>query len=234
MKNKKWMKKGILATSLVGLISIGGAIAYFTDAEEATNQVTVGNVRIDLEEEEWDKVPEEEKQNITPNQTLAKDPKIINTGDNTAFVFLDVSVPVAEVITANEDGSKNPKELTELFSYQTDSNWTQVGKMIEVKDKSDKVIAHKYLYAYGDSTSCTSLAPGSETSELFQSVLFANIIEGQLLPDGSDIEGSTLHIDIHAHAIQTNNLTENKVNSPEEVWKVYSQQNENADGFLKV
>lgn len=49
------MKKKLLAVSMVaalGVTAVGGTLAYFTDDEVATNEFTLGNVKIDLVEEQ--------------------------------------------------------------------------------------------------------------------------------------------------------------------------------------
>lgn len=83
LKNKKRMMT--LAAVLVLLLAIGGISAYFTSTDNATNQWTVGDVTIELLEEEYDKVPETERQNITTNKVFTKDPVVRNTGTNDAL-----------------------------------------------------------------------------------------------------------------------------------------------------
>ena len=50
------MKKKILALSLcvvmLAIAIVGGTLAYFTDTKSATNTFTVGNVKIDLIEQQ--------------------------------------------------------------------------------------------------------------------------------------------------------------------------------------
>ena len=41
-----------LSLSMVAILAIGGTLAYFTDTDEATNTFTVGNVKIDLIEQQ--------------------------------------------------------------------------------------------------------------------------------------------------------------------------------------
>lgn len=71
------MKKKILTLSLVVALAatalIGGTLAYFTDTDDATNEFTVGNVDIELDEPEWDenKIP-----TIMPGKVIVKDPVV--------------------------------------------------------------------------------------------------------------------------------------------------------------
>ena len=50
------MKKKLIAISLVvamlAVAIVGGSLAYFTDTKSATNTFTVGNVKIDLIEQQ--------------------------------------------------------------------------------------------------------------------------------------------------------------------------------------
>ena len=99
---KKNLDKIVLVGALVGCMTIGAVSAYFTDADTATNTFTVGKVSLDLQEPEW--VP---PINIVPKQEFKKDPHIQNDGLNEEFVFMKVTVPYANVVTANDDGTKN-------------------------------------------------------------------------------------------------------------------------------
>ncbi|WP_291236988.1 TasA family protein, partial [Frisingicoccus sp.] len=93
---KSSMRTLALTAILAGTVSIGGIMAYFTDGDTATNTFTVGKISLDLQEPSW--VP---PTNITPGQEIAKDPQIKNDGNNEEFVFLKVTVPYANVVTAN-------------------------------------------------------------------------------------------------------------------------------------
>ena len=52
-----------LCMALIGTLSAGGIMAYFTDADTAVNEFTVGKIELDLQEPDWD--PDTGK-NITP------------------------------------------------------------------------------------------------------------------------------------------------------------------------
>lgn len=210
---------GTVVLALCGLLAAGkvlGLSAYFTDNGTARNTFTIGKVTIDLDEPEWTPDPD----NITPNQTFEKDPTITNTGDNDAFVFMQVEVPCAYVITANAGGTRNPQALTDLFSYETNDGWT----LMYTEDISEKtptgtqIIAHRYTYTFGSEAACTALAPGADAT-LFDTVTFANLVEGQL-------EDQTVNMDIKAYAIQTSDLGEESTVVPEEVFSILCSQAE--------
>lgn len=108
-KNKKRLT--VLCSCLVGVMAIGGVMAYFTDADTVTNKFTVGKVSLDLTEPNWN--PENDDKDgdglkdaytIMPGFEVEKDPQITNTGVNDEFVFMTVTVPYYNVVTATENG----------------------------------------------------------------------------------------------------------------------------------
>lgn len=220
----KKVKTGLLCGALVGVMGIGGILAYFTDGDTATNTMTVGQISIDLQEPNW-----EPKDDITPGQDIRKDPLIKNDGENDAYVFLEVSVPYANITTANEDGTKNKKADTELFSYSINSGWIEVGSA--VKNEKNHTMTH--LYAYGSADAMTPVAADASTPSLFDYVRFVNAIEGE------GLENTTQNIVINAYGIQTLNINDNKdaidgnngdgVTAPADVWAVLSNQAPSTD-----
>lgn len=213
-----FIKKGgivLLACTLL-FSTVKWVSAYFSDYEESVNTFTVGKISIKHREDLWDKLPEEDKKNIAPNQQITKDPKVENTGENTAFVFQVVEVPCKEVITANADGAKNTKTLTDLFSYSVNSGWT----LLKTEDVTadGKVTAHRYSYVYGSADVCTPLETGAVTATLFDAVTMANIVEGQ------GIETTALDIVIDAYGIQTTDLGASDTTKPLEVYEIVLKQ----------
>ncbi len=207
MGNKR-IRTALLSTALAGVMLIGGTYAYFTDGDTATNTFTVGSIEIELQEPNW-----EPPEDITPNETLEKDPQIKNTGNNESYVFLEVTVPYANIVTAKADGTKNAKADTELFSYEVNSGWTQLGT--DQNNTSDKTITR--VYVYGSASACTALAADATTPALFDKVTFANIVEDQSL------EGTTQNLVVNAYAIQTGDINGGKT-APADVWAVLKKQ----------
>lgn len=205
------MVKGIaLAAMLVALVA-GGTAAYLTDFETATNSFTVGKVDIELDEPNW---KPDDNTKIVPTQVIKKDPFIKNRGINEAFVYLEVSVPVRNVITAAQDGTRNALAKTELFSYTKNKEWTQ----LERKAIGQNMV---YTYAYNH-----ILKPGEKTTTLFNTVTFANIIEGQL-------DTQQLDMPVRAYAIQSTNTGEDKTTIPEQAaaaYQKYVNQNKGLSG----
>lgn len=205
-----------LGLSCVALI--GGMSAYFTDAETATNEFTVGRVSLDLQEPNW-----EPPTDITPNQTIEKDPQVQNDGINDEFIFLEVKVPYKNIITANPDGTRKAAADTELFSYTVNSGWTEIGT--GVKNAGEGVVTH--LYVYGTAEACTPLQKGSTTPTLFDTVTFCNAIEDQ------GLEETSQEIVINAYGIQTTDIANGDeqadTTKPTEVWEVINNQKPSLD-----
>lgn len=210
LTNKKTV---ISAIALSAVMAVGGAMAYFTDIDSAKNQIEIGNVHIDLTEPKWDETPDENNngipdtaEKIVPGKTIEKDPMVTNTGKNDSYIYLTVSVPKADIITAAPDGTLNNNGealTTQLFSYTANENW----ELLE----TDSSANDKNVYVYGYKT---AVAPGASTDTLFDSVTFVNAIEGQGLED------KVFDIDIKASAIQSE-----ETGTMKEAYKKFINQN---------
>lgn len=214
MDNKK-VKHLAIVGAMIGVMTVGGIMAYFSDGDTATNTFTVGQISIDLQEPNWD--PDDAKE-LIPEEVIQKDPQIKNDGVNEEYVFMEVVVPYANVATANADGTLNAAADTELFSYEVNSGWVEVGS---AKTNTDEgTVTH--LYAYGTADAMTALAKDTTTPALFDNVRFANVVEDY------NLEGTDLDIVVNAYGIQTTNINgdgaESKV-SPVDVWSVLKNQN---------
>lgn len=208
---KRNLKKAGFVAGVLCLASIGGVSAYLTDFDKADNQFTVGKVSIDLDEPGF---KPEEQTKIEPGKDVKKDPQIKNTGVNDAFVYLEVSIPMAEVEAASEDGTRLGKREQELFSFQTPTNWTK----LRSKKTGDNQV---YVYAYNE-----VLKPEQTTNTLFDSVKFLNIIEGQ-------IDEKNLSIPIRAYAIQTSYTggdSASVVDQARTAYEKYVNQNKGQEG----
>lgn len=198
-------RMAVFAAILFVVLTVGGISAYFTDRDTVTNTFTVGKISLELQEPDWDP---EEAQDITPNQTIKKNPQIYNDGLNGEFVFMEVILPYETLITANEDGTLNEASDTELYRYTINPGWHQ---MAQTKNETEKTVT--YLYVYGSDEICTELTVGTATPSLFDTVTFANVVENQAL------EGKTLEIIVKAYGIQTTNINGGKA-APADVWTV--------------
>ena len=208
---KKNTVKVMALAGILCLASVGGVSAYLTDYEKVSNEFTVGKVDIELKEPEWK--PEENKK-IEPSKVIHKDPQITNTGTNDAFVYMEVSIPMANVEAAAENGERLGKKVQELFYFEAKDNWMQ----LSVQNTESR---RTYTYAY------KKILKPQETSEaLFDTVKFLNLIEGQL-------DGQTFEIPVRAYAIQTSYTGGSSDNLSEQIkaaYEKYVNQNKNQDG----
>ena len=216
MKSKT--KNVVMALTLAALLLVGGVFAYLTDTDTQTNTFTMGNVEIDLTEPTWDEYPDEDNngvpdpaEDIWAGKVIAKDPTITNTGDNDAYVYLMVSVPKQNIVTAQADGTPNEAAVIQLFNYTVNAGWTLL------KSNTSGADENVYLYAYD-----TALVPGATTATaLFDEIEFVNVIEGYI---GSDV---TFNIPVVAYAIQSNFGAgeAGDVMTTAEAWELYANQN---------
>ena len=216
MKSKT--KNVVMALTLAALLLVGGVFAYLTDTDTQTNTFTMGEVTIDLTEPTWDEYPDVDNndvpdiaENIWAGKVIAKDPTITNTGDNDAYVYLMVSVPKQNIVTAQADGTPNEAAVIQLFNYTVNAGWTLL------KSNTSGADENVYLYAYD-----TALAPAGVTATaLFDEIEFVNVIEGQI---ASDV---TFNIPVVAYAIQSNFGAgeAGDVMTTAEAWELYANQN---------
>lgn len=233
------IRAAALAGSLIAVLTIGGAAAYFTDTQTTTNTFSVGKVSIELTEPNWD---EENAQDIVPDQEIEKDPVITNNGINDAFIFAKVRVPVAEIATAAEDGTKNAAEPTQLFSYIADPNWTLVtanvtdGAAISIRNKTGDYgvlgtdyVEYVYAYTGSDSSSMQAVAAEGSTENLFPAVKFVNAIENEGLEEQAPsivVTGFAIQADFINNGDTTVDGTNGAgLTEPNAVWQVFQTQN---------
>ncbi len=206
MKKKKTIIAAIVL--LLGFL-VGGAIAYFTDTDNATNVFTIGNVDIELEEPNWDTTDDDNNnvpdasQDLMPGQTIAKDPKINNISTtNPAYVFAKVEVPCTT--------ATSPATPAELFSYTLNSGWTELSTAA-VACTSGGSATH--VYYYGSGNTLTSLAAEASTPAVFNNVTLLSTLTGN-----EGLSGNK-NIVVTGYGIQTQGLASI---APTDVWANFS------------
>ncbi len=93
MRNKRIIAlAGTVA--LVGVVGVGATLAYFTDTDNTLNTVTMGHVDIDLDEPIFSEENENNTiENVTPNQTITKDPTItVKAGSESCYLRAKVQI----------------------------------------------------------------------------------------------------------------------------------------------
>ena len=186
--NKKKALTTMAACGLVAALGVGGTMAYLTDSEQTTNTFTIGKVKIDVQEPGWDTTDKnnnnipDKAEDVVPNQELAKNPLIENTGSNSAVVFLKVTVPTKYVTQVADDGtvSKDGRKSQEIFYF---------------KDVADAQNQERNNFGYK-----TKLLKGQKTSSLFDKIQMKNVIEDEILPDSAN------DIKVEGFAIQSEEI----------------------------
>lgn len=169
-------KKIFICAFIVICISIAayGTTAYFSYEDTATNVITTGDLKIDLEE--WaipedggEPVPFEDVMDVMPGMEVSKIVQVKNIGGQDAWVriFLDKSILLSEGVEGEVDLS--------LISYDLNTEyWTE-------KDG---------CYYYN-----TALKPNETTEPLFTKVIFSEEMSNMY-------QHSKAVIDVNAQATQ--------------------------------
>ncbi len=189
MRKFKTIRIFCIAIAVVAALAVGTTVAFMTDFSSKENNFSYGASALELVEKTWESTPLEDK-TLYPGRVILKDPAVKNTGNVDVYVFMSVKVPIRAVKTVSSDGSLiNPVSPCELFSYEIKSGWEQIDSI------SEKTYMN-YIYAY----SAGALKPSATTSELFDRVTVANVLEGQLS------QGDILNIPVKVWGIQANHL----------------------------
>lgn len=199
----------VLTAALAAALAVGGVSAYFTDRETAVNTFVIGKISLELQEPDWNP---DEGRDMVPGQTVKKNPLIVNDGVNPEFVFAEVKIPYRNLVTANDDGTKNAAADTQLYRYTVNEGWFQLAA---AKDTVEKTMT--YVYVYGNEQACSRLEPGAATPPVFDTVTFANLVEDQAM------EETTLEVSVNAYGIQAENLSGGET-EPLAVWGILSNQ----------
>lgn len=119
---KKKLTAIFLCVALVAIAVVSASLAYFTDTEKATNTFTVGNVKIDLIEQQKGANGLED---FVSNKTLlpgtsdknavSKIVTVKNTGENDAWVWVDLKIPA--YLVSNEYPTNESKNALHWNSY---------------------------------------------------------------------------------------------------------------------
>ena len=119
---KKKLTAIFLCVALVAIAIVGASLAYFTDTKSAKNTFTVGNVKINLIEQQKG---ENGLEAFAPNKTLvpgtsdknavSKIVTVKNTGKNDAWVWVDLKIPA--YLVSNEYPTNESKNALHWNSY---------------------------------------------------------------------------------------------------------------------
>lgn len=156
MKKKK-IAALITSLALVGVVVVGGTLAYLTaQTETVENVFTVGNVSIDVEEPDWNPDDADE---LYPGAEVKKNPQIKNIGKNSGYMVMEVS---------------GVADMTDFAVSYGEENWNKEDWSYVVKEGDSYVIAADQpdtltdgFYAYNE-----VVTAGNSTAPLFDKVTF--------------------------------------------------------------
>lgn len=238
-------KKTVVTTAtcaLLGVLAIGGTLAYLTDTEGAVNTFTVGKVQVDLEEPNWDPYDPTDPtdQPDLPNEVKQKDPQIENTGNNDAWVFVEVKVPVRKYTPVSDAGVvgaettadvatfgklANAADVTSAYTKMAadgsaglGTDWILVNSAVSTANNTYST----YLLGYKN-----AVAPGAKTPAAFDAIKIANFQEGAL-------DEMAMTIPVKAYAIQSSSLTGIDYKNPQDkaglkkIYDIFAAQNPTA------
>ena len=172
----------------MAVFAIGGSLAYFTDTDAKTNTFTVGNVKIELTETEWDKST---SHIADPGVAVAKNPVVTNKGANEAWVRVNVTISDAAAFKRAMEAHQIT-DLATIFAGHSESVWKLAGTKA---DTAADTITYSYYYK-------NKLAPKASTEALFTSVTIpASFTSAEMAALGNDFT-----INVTADAIQTSGL----------------------------
>lgn len=121
------MKKKItaifLCVALVAIAVVGASLAYFTDTDNETNTFTVGNVKIDLIEQQRGEnglEPFKQDKTLVPGKSndgnaVSKIATVQNTGKNNAWVWAELRIP--KYLVSSEYPTNESKNALHWNSY---------------------------------------------------------------------------------------------------------------------
>ena len=138
-----------LTIAMVAILAVGGSLAYLTDTKTATNTFTVGNVKIDLiEQQKGANGPVDFEQNkvLKPGKSndgnaVSKIVTVKNTGANDAWVWVELKIPAVLVskeykAEPHTDESKNALHWNSYGCF----NVEYFGKGYDKLAKADGII----------------------------------------------------------------------------------------------
>lgn len=126
-KGRALMKKKVFVLAIAAIclsVAAYGTLAYFTHEDTATNVITAGDIRIDLEEwaisEDGSRVPFEDIDDVMPGMEVSKIVQVTNTGGQEAWVRIAIekTIVLAEGVEGEIDLS--------LMTYDLNTEyWTE-------------------------------------------------------------------------------------------------------------
>ena len=182
---KKYLLMAAALVMIVMLVST--SVAYFTATDVQENVFTVGDVKIELVEDKWDKSAEHL---IYPGRSFDKNPLVKNVGNNPAYVRISVSITDYTILNRANPSDFEPSNL---FDGYDDRVWISTGD----PQTEDKTITYSYYYYQ-------ILDVNESTETLFDKITFPNGLNMSVINEMT----SDLEIEVKAEAIQSDGFSD--------------------------
>lgn len=191
MKGKLRIGVAALLAAVIVLsgMFVGWSAAYFTDTKTVDRTFTFGSVDIILQEPEFPPDPPPS----VPNEKTPKNPIIYNNGTEDCVAFAVITVPVAEFVPVNPDGSKGEPGRYPVYSLGTsgsdgmDGNAFGDGWVLLDTSGTDESIIYTLGYRSVLPPSGTQVGNpddyellDSRTTAVFDYVILQDFLEGTL------------------------------------------------------
>ena len=229
MAKKKKIAAAVTTCALLGALALGGTMAYLTDSEKQTNEFTFGTVQVDLVEAKFADTSSTDidastnvakyKTALVPYATAPKDPKVVNTGTESAVIFLKVEIPNYEITPVGNDGVPAAKANTDIYQMQFsdgtalkltgESNWdgkTGSEKNWIVLSSSTQNNKTTYVFGYSSAVAGANGSTYSSTDTLFDKIQFVNMTDESYKLVTVDNKGTAKDINVYAYGIQSTGL----------------------------
>ena len=126
----------VVSMALVATVAVGATFAYLTDHDSKDNVFTFGNVTGEVSEPTWSGASD-----VTPDEVIAKDPMIVNTGKNDAYVRIKLTIPTFKdkdqndvpyflIGTTDAEGNFQEGVLGENWEYNKNDGYYYYTKIV--------------------------------------------------------------------------------------------------------
>ena len=122
----------IISLSILGVMCIGGIMAYFSSTDAVTNRMQARDLHIQLSEPSWVEYPEY----IVPNQKILKDPMVKNVSETEAYIFLELIVPYADDLILEGNGTDEYQNILISDDGTQTITKTSSGEEMTIKDEA--------------------------------------------------------------------------------------------------